>query len=251
MVGSIITFGRSNVLRRLLGDDSALDVLTSRISCDIDRVLLRILVSLIAALPVAGLADDEAAWSSGWYVGAGVSYAEISAGSFGGLRNGNDRTDSNVGMVVTAGYRFGQFTAAEIGYLDAGAPRFSSSRGLVCVEPDLCTVEVEQETTALTVAGVGIMPLGQVWHIYAKVGAASWEALADQTFASPSGNVSATGRTDLTGTDLLIGFGVGAALAPRVGLRLDYEWFDTEDALLAVDRAAGFQQFALEVHWRF
>ena len=216
-----------------------------------DRALSSVLVSLIAAVPVAGLADDEAARFTEWYVGAGVSYTGIIAGSFGGLSNGNDDTNSDVGMVVTAGYRFGQYTAAEIGYLDAGAPRFSSTRGFLCVEPDLCTVGVEQETTALTIAGVGILPVGQVWHLYAKAGAAFWDAVANQTFASPSGSVSADERADLAGTGLLIGFGAGAALANRVGLRIDYEWFDTDDALLAVDRAAGLQQFALEIHWRF
>jgi hypothetical protein len=217
---------------------------------DFFRTPLRLVISLFAALPAMGLADDEAVWSPGWYVGGGVSYTEINAGSFGGLRNGNDSTDSNFGMVVTAGYKFGQYTAVEAGYLDAGALHFSSSRGPQCVEPDLCNVKVKQETTALTVAVVGILPLNRVWDIYAKVGAASWDAVANQAFASPSGSASATGRADLSGTDLLIGLGVGAALASRIRLRLEYESFETDDALLAFDRSAGIQQFALEVHWR-
>lgn len=225
------------------------------IAHDYRRVLVRTLTPLVVSsfslfAPTA-LADEDEGQSPKWYLGAGLTYTDISAGSFGGLSNGNDSTDSDTGMLVTAGYAFGRNFAVEIGYLDGGAPRFESSRGLLCNDPDPCRVEVEQDTEALTIAAVGILPLGSVWEFYGKAGVAAWEARADQTLTSPSGDVSIRGRADLDGTHLLLGLGVGAALGPRVRLRLGYEFFDTDDALLAVDRAAGFQQFAAEVHWRF
>ena len=213
--------------------------------------LTLLVVSAFPPFALDGLADEEEDQSPNWYVGAGVSYTDISAGSFGGFSNGNDNTDADAGMLLTAGYTFGRNLAVEIAYLDAGAPRFESSRGLLCADPDPCRVEAEQDTEALTVAAVGIVPLGSVWEFYGKAGVAAWEAIADQTLTSPSGDVSIRTRADLDGTDLLLGLGVAAALGPRLKIRLDYEFFDTDDALLAVDRAAGFQQFALEVHWRF
>lgn len=211
----------------------------------------RIAVALIVSYPAPVFAEDEQDRVSYWYAGGGVAYTDISAGSFGGLSNGNDNTNSDIGAVGTVGYRIGRNFAAEVGYLDAGAPTFGSTQGFLCLEPNRCIVKVEQETKALTAAVLGILPFGETWGLFAKVGIASWEALARQTFSFPSGAFASAGRVDMSDTDLLFGFGASAKLTPRVRLYLDYEWFDTDDALLGVDRAAGFQQFALEAHWSF
>jgi hypothetical protein len=206
---------------------------------------------LFAAVPLSSLAQEEPLRFAQWYAGGGLSFAEITAGSFGGINNGSDDAELSTGSVITAGYEISRHVAIEAGYLDTGTLRYSGRRGFICRASELCDVSVEQEASALTLSGVGILPLSDVWEIYAKLGLASWEAVSKQAFRSPSGSLSATGLVDLDGTDVLFGFGIGAWLNPGLRVRLGYESFSTNDALLAVDRAAGLQHFALEVHWRF
>lgn len=206
---------------------------------------------LLATFSLSSPAQDEATPSQRWYAGGGISYAEITAGSFGGISNGSDDARLSAGSLVTIGYEIGRHVAIEAGYLDAGTLRYSGRRGFICTSSELCDVSVAQETSALTVAGIGVLPLGDIWELYGKLGLASWDAVSNQTFRSPSGLLSAAGLADLDGTDVLVGLGVGAWLNPRLRARLGYESFNTNDALLAVDRAAGVQHFALEFHWRF
>lgn len=218
------------------------------------RIVRRLPILAFTSLfpfPLTAQVDEKEDEPAVWYVGGGLSYTDISAGSFGGLNNGSDRTEADSGFVLTAGYTLNRNFAVEIGYLDAGAPRFESTRGLLCVEPDLCRVKVKQDTDALAVTVVGKLPLGPVWEFYGKAGAVAWDAVADQTLTSAAGGVPVQTRVELSGSDLLIGLGIGLRIASGVRFRLGYEFFDTDDALLAVDRAAGFQQFALEAHWRF
>lgn len=216
----------------------------------VPRLTLLAFASLLP-VPLTAQADKEEDQSAEWYVGGGLSYTDISAGSFGGLNSGSDSTKSDNGFVVTAGYMLNRNFAVEIGYLDAGAPGFESLRGPLCVDPDSCQVKVKQDTDALTVTVVGMLPLGPVWEFYGKAGAVAWDAVADQTFTSAAGGAPVHTRVALSGTDLLIGLGIGVRISSGFRFRLGYEFFDTDDALLAVDRAAGFQQFALEAHWRF
>lgn len=206
---------------------------------------------LLATLPLPGLAQDVSASSTGWYAGGGIAYAEITAGSFGGLNNGSDDARLRAGSVITIGHDIGPYVAIEAAYVDMGTLRYSGRRGFICLASELCDVSVEQDTSALTLSGVGILPLGDVWELYGKLGLASWEARSRQAFRSPSGSSSATGMVDLDGTDVLFGLGVGAWLNSGLRLRLGFESFNTNDALLAVDRAAGVQHFAVEVQWRF
>ncbi len=205
---------------------------------------------LFVSTPGIGLADESGDRRGSWHLGVGLTSADVSAGSFGGI-GAASRANSDGGHVLTGGYRFGTYLAIEAGVFDAGEPAFASRRGLICNEPSLCVVDVEQETSGVTVAALGILPLGEIWEIYGKLGAASWDADARQSLASPSGAVTAAARVERSGTALLIGLGVSARVAERLKVRLDYQWFDTDDDLLAVNRAAGLQMTSIELHWQF
>ena len=215
------------------------------------RLLVALCFGLLSSPYAAAQSDEEGNGAQRWYAGGGISVADVNSGSFGGVNGTSDRSHSDTGTLVTLGYTFSEHLAIEVGFLDAGSPRFESTRGFLCADPDLCQVRAKQATEAATVAAIGVLPVGAVWEFYGKAGLANWSAKADQRLSSPSGSVSIESRADRSGTDLLLGGGVAANVASRVRVRLEYQFFDTDEALLAVDRTAGFEQLALEVLWRF
>jgi len=213
--------------------------------------VLRFFVFTFSVSAVASTAADEADGAGPWYLGAGFALTDLSAGSYGGRSQAGDSTDFDTGLVVTGGYQFTPYIAAELGYVDGGEPTFNSTLDFPCTAPELCVIDVEQNTTALTATVVGMLPFAEVWDVYARGGSAFWDATAQQVFSSPSSNTTRIERVDADGTSLFVGLGVGYSPGPQFRLRLDYSFFDTDDALLGVDRAAGFQLLTLDAYWRF
>lgn len=107
---------------------------------------------LFCAALVLGVATDAVAEGQ-LYVGLGAGVAEVSFDY--GL---NDR---DTALQVFVGYALNRYVAAEIGYLDAGTAeqRFGASL----------------DTRGVVASALGILPLGDQWSLFARVGVLGWQ----------------------------------------------------------------------------
>ncbi len=165
-------------------------------------------VALVAALPLLAAYDVSA--DDGFMIGAGAYYTQIDDGFR--IRDIEDAFDINFddnafSYNLQAGYRFNNWLSIDAAYWDLG--EYTSD-----VFDDGSRTRFEAE--AFTVGGMLSVPLF-IFDIYAKGGAAFWEA---------------DGRlVDADGTDPY--YGVGAALNILRSLDLYAEWvrFDLETDL--------------------
>jgi len=151
---------------------------------------MRFIFALVAASAFA--VSPAMAQDSGFYVGAGIGDFGIDVSGFNG---------SDTGFKVFGGYKFIDYLAAEVEYLDGG------------------TVEdggLELDVTGFNVSGVGILPVGEKFNLFAKLGMIFWDAKA-----SGFGNDS--------GEDFSWGIGAGYAFTDQFGMQLEYQGFEIED----------------------
>ncbi|MGI9328684.1 MAG: outer membrane beta-barrel protein [Pseudomonadales bacterium] len=199
-------------------------------------------------------------WSSekrGLYLGGGYTSNNIFWTDASGYGDSSERGNSDSGFIITGGYRIGPFLAVELGYLDGGAPTFSNvlrtnQNGII----NIVNIDLTQETKALQLSGLLLVPLGKRWEVYVKAGAAYWDATSVQTLR-PATGPPVVRTIDKSDVSFLLGVGVGVTTWERLHLRLEAQAFNTDDALMALDLEsiydleARFDTFALEAHWRF
>jgi opacity protein-like surface antigen len=152
---------------------------------------MKFIFALIAASVFA--VSPAMAQDSGFYVGAGI-------GDFGIEDNGFDGSDT--GFKVFGGYRFIKYLAAEVEYLDGG------------------TVEdggLEIDVSGFNLSGVGILPVGEKFSLFAKLGMIFWDA-------------DSNGFGDDSGEDFSWGIGAGYSFTEQFGMQLEYQGFEIEDA---------------------
>ena len=152
---------------------------------------MRFIFALIAASVFA--VSPAIAQDSGFYVGAGI-------GDFGVKVDGFDGSDT--GFKVFGGYRFIKYLAAEVEYLDGG------------------TVEdggLEIDVSGFNLSGVGILPVGEKFSLFAKLGMIFWDA-------------DSNGFGDDSGEDFSWGIGAGYSFTEQFGMQLEYQGFEIEDA---------------------
>ena len=151
---------------------------------------MRFIFALVAASVFA--VSPAIAQDSGFYVGAGI-------GDFGVKVDGFDGSDT--GFKVFGGYRFIKYLAAEVEYLDGG------------------TVEdggLEIDVSGFNLSGVGILPVGEKFSLFAKLGMIFWDA-------------DSNGFGDDSGEDFSWGVGAGYSFTEQFGMQLEYQGFEIED----------------------
>lgn len=159
-----------------------------------------------------------AATAQGWYVGGGFGDSEVDSW-------GND---SDTSYKIIGGYRFGENFAVEAGYHDFGEFREGAARG---------------EATALSLGGVGMLPLHPQWALFAKAGVARTDT--DTRVRTASGRYSA-GEKDFS---LLAAFGVSWLVTPAVEVRLDYEIVN--DVKFRANSDSDIETFGVGAVYRF
>lgn len=151
------------------------------------RFLFALLASAAFAISPA-MADD-----AGFYVGAGIGDFSVEVDGFDG---------SDTGYKVFGGYQFMRFFAVELEYIDGG------------------TVEdggLEIDVSGFNLSAMGILPVGERFSLFAKLGMIAWDA-------------DAPGIGSDSGEDLSWGIGGGYAFTDQFGMRLEYQGFEIEDA---------------------
>ena len=210
---------------------------------------LRYLITLVAlTLPLMGIADN-----TGFYGGIGVGGSRAE-GTIPGIGvspptneslQSNDFKESDVSWKVFGGYRFFDYLALEAGYVDLGKPNGSSCftdnppTGSICESREW---DVSVDVNGWSVDAVGILPLGENWELFAKLGVYGWDGKARgiDRVSAPPGRPAAPGSmaaVDADGEDLKVGFGGSVRVAKRISLRAEFEWFDVDlaDDLWAIN----------------
>jgi len=173
----------------------------------------------IAALVALGLVAAPAfAADTGPYIGAGV-------GQFNVQLDDLDFDEGDVGFKIFGGYNFLKWLGAEVAYIDGGTAEDKYS------DPDLGSAKVGIDVSAFTLAGVGTLPIGDMFELYGKLGMAFWDGdlrvsasgLICDELAAEGLPCSETGSE--SGEDFYWGIGAGVNLGENFNVRVEYEAF--------------------------
>jgi OOP family OmpA-OmpF porin len=139
---------------------------------------------------------------SGWYVGG--SYGQT---KFGIDCSGLSCDDTDTGFRVFGGYMGNKHFGVELGYADLGKSTFS---GTVLGVP----VTGDSKATAWDLVAVGVLPIGDKFSVFGKLGM----YMGDGEFT-----VTGIGSSSDTTTDLTYGVGVGFDFTKNLGIRAEWQ----------------------------
>lgn len=164
---------------------------------------VRILAAALGAFWAAGaLAQQAGASDSGWYLGGGIRPPMP------------ELEETDIGYRHFGGYRFSRHWGVELGYSDLGRGN-GGERGV------FETQKSGVHTSAWTLAGTGVLPIGEAFSLQGRLGFSVTSP--DATLMAPAaGFSSALPRYRPT---VLWGFGGQYDLTGSVGLRVDYNNF--------------------------
>lgn len=184
----------------------------------------------VAGVPlVASAADEDAAKHSGFELGLGAGGSKLALaepGVSGTLSLGG------ANYTVFTGYRIKQWAAVEVGYQDGGFVKKESSQALFKTEPHL-----------FTATGMGMLPLGDSFSLFARAGIAHWWYTADFAVAG-LGSASFTEKSN----ELIWGGGA-SVFVDRAQLRLEYGQTKTSPNLGGVPFDLKLRMLTLSVVW--
>lgn len=167
-----------------------------------------------AAAALAALFWYSTPVSAEWYLGAATGFAQydlecdfdVSCAS----------VDDDNGAKIYGGVMPSPNIAIEIAYRDLGE---TSARGFDSLLGD---VSVAIETSVLSIATHGILPVGDVAELTGQVGLTYWDTEADVLLLSPP---PLAGSVNDTGVGFMIGLGGSVDLGKWLALRAEWEHF--------------------------
>lgn len=174
-----------------------------------------VVVGITAAAVFPGIVSAQ---DSRFYVGGsiGQSQFDVDTGSFSALgATAISTDDSDTGFKIFGGYQFNRTWGLELGYADFGSVGVRGTAG--------GPFNVTADVTALTVAGVGTVPITGAFSAFGKAGLYLWDSKA-----SSSGTIAATGDD---GTDLMLGAGVLYGIDRNVAVQGEIEHFAGDDTI--------------------
>jgi len=180
-------------------------------------LLCGVLLSLAASSTLAG----------DFYVGASLGRSNVdmdrsetdavlvSAGAT-GLRSSVDEHDTHYGLSL--GYQLNPYLAFELGYADFGSARYRASFTGGGARAHL-------DAHGWTASVLGILPVGEKFSIFGRLGGIHAKVEADVDVTGPGGAAAGTAQDrDWSG---LYGAGVVYALTPSIGLRGEFTRYDS------------------------
>lgn len=180
----------------------------------------------IAALCLMTLLVATPAQAGKIYAGASVgessidfSVADIDDGS---LSNAS-ADDSDTAFKVFAGYRFLKFFAVEADTVDLGEFVFTATSDGSGTSYPAGPVSAVAEADGYRIAGVGILPVGGGFSVFAKAGIFFWDA---ETVLIDNGG---TLTDDSSDNDEFFGAGLNFDLKGPISIRLEYEMLTLDD----------------------
>ncbi len=183
-----------------------------------------IIASTAIALSIGASVVRAQSVDSAWYGGIdlGRSRLGLSGGDFDnalanqgiGASSSNERSDTSLGFSV--GYLFNRNFALEGAYTRLGEFNYSA----VASSPAADTISGKYKAHALSLSGIGILPLRQNWSVYGKAGVA--RTSTDLEASSDTGAV-AVGNASASRSGLLIGAGAMYDLSRNVFARAGWD----------------------------
>lgn len=204
-----------------------------RYSVNLSRLLSVLGVAAVAATAgTSAMADDDAVWDSGFYVGANVGQSRakiddpriISNLMAAGFTVPNFRNDErHLGYKLFGGYQFNKYFALEGGYFDLGRFHFTAF-----------TNPPAGLTGAATFKGgnldaVGFIPMGDHFSAFGRVGYAYTHA--EDTFVGYGAVVVANPSPKQSSSNLKYGFGLQYAFGYNWATRAEVERYRVGDAV--------------------
>jgi OmpA-OmpF porin, OOP family len=135
--------------------------------------------------------------------------------------------DSDTSLALFAGYHFNRYIAIEAGYLDLGTAEYRSTAAVRTFTPPASMAvrtNVDVESTGFTIAGLGSLPLGEMFELHARLGL--FFAQTDLSVTVGDARSSATTSSNLDSIGGFFGIGAGLNLGEHWSLSLDYTRYD-------------------------
>ena len=155
----------------------------------------RLGLSALAALALTASMAARADVQPGFYMGAGVGSTKINDDGFDGI----DFDDGDTGFKIFGGYTFNQNFAIEASYFD-----FGEASGSFNDFGD--TVNFDVGVSGLGAFAVGVLPLGDMFSLFGKLGYASYDIDAHVDIVGVGSGSSSDSQSDMM-------YGAGAALS--------------------------------------
>ena len=166
----------------------------------------------VAVLAICGLWLPASAGEG--YVG--LSYIDTEA-DFGTSASGVSYDASSDGWKLFGGYNLMKYFGVEATYYSLGS--FDETIGSESISADVQVFDL---------CGRGILPIGKVFSVFARLGYSSVKVDLDVTDTVPMPMTNSASTTDW---ELLYGIGIGVNLGRNFGLRAEWESWDVETSL--------------------
>lgn len=193
-------------------------------------------------------------YASGWYAGVGVGAAHaqdansnvqsaINTLAGAGISSAAGFDSGQSAFNIFGGYQFNRYVGAEAGWIDFGSYNlngaFSTSGGSF-------TGSETDKISALWLAAVGILPINQTFAVFGKAGIANSQ---DKVSCTITGSTCSS-QSD-SGTNPMFGVGGEINTDQNIGLRIEYDQYDSIGNSQNEYTAGTFYQIALSALYRF
>ena len=181
------------------------------------RFIFAFVTSALLASAPAFAADD-----SGFYIGAGIGDGSVKVD---GIEDGLNFDGSDTAFKVLGGYKFMKYLAAELEYIDAGDAEDKWSEDFKGITEEL---KLTIGFSGFNASAVGILPIGEKFNVFGKLGFIMWDA--DFRAKYSYGSFEDSDSDSDSGTDFSWGVGAGFDFTDNLGVRIEYQAFEVEDA---------------------
>lgn len=201
-----------------------------------------VFLALSASFAVSGVQAGD----TGFYMGGSFGQSKISdfSGSdfdnemaLSGLTSSTSTDDTDISWKAFAGYQIMKNLAVEGAYTNFGE---FTARSTITV-PGTGVVNTEVKAEAWTLSALGILPLGDRFSLFGRLGVNFWNADISAVGSGSGGVASVSDSSD--GTDWVYGLGATYNVAKNLNLRGEWERYDfdgTDVDLLSVGVAFKF-----------
>lgn len=201
-----------------------------------------VFLALSASFGVSGVQAAD----TGFYMGGSFGQSKISdfSGSdfdnelaLSGLTSSTSTDDTDISWKAFAGYQIMKNLAVEGAYTNLG--EFTARSTITA--PGTGVVNTEVKAEAWTLSALGILPLGDRFSLFGRLGVNFWNADFSAVGSGSGGVASVSDSSD--GTDWVYGLGATYNVAKNLNLRGEWERYDfdgTDVDLLSVGVAFKF-----------
>ena len=189
-----------------------------------------------------------AAETDGWY--AGLSSSDTHVEVYRGL--GWEAGGEQHGLSARGGLLVNDHFAVEFGAMHAANLQWSEYSATVPGLPTGADGHTTFDASALQVSAMGILPWGEIFDAYLKVGIAAYRASGHLTLVSWNGSSLSRSVHD-SGTGHLLGLGLGATVTEKWHVSVEYQYYGIDGDFLGVPASDDptIDSFSIGVDYRF